>query len=102
MIPLRRHAILVFAVLAVTFPPTAFAHNEADNPATSCAAEVGRTPNALPDEDARSLVFDDSTLFTVHRMPSYDRLPESTARDHPPETLTTPREAPPQRTPPRC
>jgi hypothetical protein len=104
MIVLRRHAVLVFAVLAGACPQAAFAQNEQDICATSCEAGTGRTRDGAGPacEDARSLIFDDSTLFTVHRTPSYDRLLESTTRGHEPETPTTPREAKPQREPRRC
>jgi hypothetical protein len=102
MIVLRRHAVLVFAVLAGACPPLALAHNDKDNPATSCEAQVSRTPDALPAEDSRSLIFDDSTLFAVHRTPSHDRLPEGATRGQQAKPPSTPGEAGPQREPRRC
>jgi hypothetical protein len=104
MIVFPRHFVLALAVLAGACPQPASAQNEQDFCATSCEADAGRTSDGPQPacEDSRSLVFDDSTLFTVHRTPSYDRLPESTTRGHRPETPTTPREATPQREPRRC
>jgi hypothetical protein len=105
MIVLRRHAVLVFAVLASACPQAASAQNERNACATSCEADAGKTsegprPNC---EDARSLVFDDTNLFEARPFRSIDRLPESfVVAPGGVQAPATPREATPQRTPPRC
>jgi hypothetical protein len=93
----------VFVCVGVgLFSPAVLAQTERDANATSCEAGVGRTPDAQQREDSRSLVFDDSMLFAVHRTPSYDRLPESATRGHQAEPPSTPGDAGPQREPRRC
>jgi hypothetical protein len=96
-----RYAVFVCVGVGL-FSPAVLAQTERDANATSCEAGVGRTPDVQQREDSRSLVFDGSMLFAVHRTPSFDRLPESATRGHEARTPTTPGGPGPQREPRRC
>ena len=106
MIVHLRYVIIVCAGLAAQ---TALAGDERDVQAQSHEAGVGRPPDTQRkpdgDLDPRSLVFDDTELFTVHgagrQYDFYAARPDSAACGREIQTPTAPGDAGPQRGP-RC
>jgi hypothetical protein len=62
------HALLALALMVGLTIPQARADAEKPCSSSNVAKDAGPPPrDVLPTEDARSLVFDDSQLFHVHR-----------------------------------